>query len=159
MSKLRPLLGTWTTFCSGKPLLASPSSAPGMWRLNFSRTSPNQLSKACVVKTLWFHHVSCETLDFTMFCGPENRHTQLQVSETYNAVPRAYQMLSSFSETALTIHHLKGVMPFNTVRIFKIYLNFIFLPNPDIASYQFPPVNHILKKSGLIAIVALFIST
>ena len=44
-------------------------------------------------------------------------------------------------------HSLRGVLSIN---ILKIYLNFIFIPNPDIASWQFPPVKLIMKKSGFI---------
>ena len=29
---------------------------------------------------------------------------------------------------------------------FVIYQNFNFIPNPDIASWQFPPIKHIIKK-------------
>ena len=41
---------------------------------------------------------SCENSDFTMLSGPENWNKQLAVA--YKAVPRAYQMLRSFPETA-----------------------------------------------------------
>ena len=44
-------------------------------------------------------------------------------------------------------HSPRGVLSIN---ILKIYLNFIFILNPDIASWQFPPVKHIMKKSGFI---------
>ena len=49
-------------------------------------------------------------------------------------------------------HSLRGVQSSN---ILKIYLNFIFIPNPDIASWQFPPVKLIMKKSGFIELHVL----
>ena len=49
-------------------------------------------------------------------------------------------------------HSLRGVQSIN---ILKIYLNFIFIPNPDIASWQFPPVKLIMKKSGFIELHVL----
>ena len=72
---------------------------------------------------------------------------------------RAYQMLRSLPETALNFARstpseelcLSQSAGRAVNQYFKdIYLNIIFIPNPDIASWQFPPVKHIMKKSGFI---------
>ena len=47
-------------------------------------------------------------------------------------------------------------MLFNTVRIFKIYLNFIFIPNTDIASWQFPLVKYNKKSLASVKKIPLF---
>ena len=61
---------------------------------------------------------------------------------------KPHQMPRSFPETL----HLSDAPPpksyaFQKSQIPRINKNFIFIPNPDIVSWQFPPVKHIIKNS------------
>ena len=90
-----------------------------------------------LVKILWFHYV---------LRSWEPIHTSIHALWGRPACLPDAEVIPRNSSHIWLIFPFQRVMPLNTVCIFSIYLNFIFIPNPDIASWQFPPVKHIIKK-------------